>query len=268
MSVLARHNVRVSGRGQVPMVFAHGFGCDQSMWRYVAPAFERDYRVVLFDYLGHGASDRSAYEPAKYSDLQGYAADVIDICRALAVSDGVFVGHSVSAMIGVLASIAAPELFARMILIGPSPRYINDAAYVGGFERADIDGLIEALDSNYLGWSQSMAPVIAGNADRPEVGQELANAFCRTDPAIARQFARATFLSDNRDDLPRVRARCLVLQCADDVIAPDSVGRYVHQHVPGSQLVMMRATGHCPNLSAPDETIAAMRSFLAPATVT
>jgi sigma-B regulation protein RsbQ len=261
--VLARHHVQTRGSGADAMVFAHGFGCDQNMWRFVAPAFEAQYRVVLFDYLGHGRSDPSAYDPARYDTLDGYAADLIEICRALRIEHGVFVGHSVSAMIGAVAAGIAPELFDRMILIGPSPRYVNDAGYAGGFEQQDIEGLLEALDSNYLGWSASMAPAIMGNPDRPELGTELANSFCRTDPAIARQFARATFLSDNRRDLARVQARCLVLQCADDVIAPVSVGRYVHEHLPSSQLVLMRATGHCPNLSAPDETISAMRDFLA-----
>jgi sigma-B regulation protein RsbQ len=244
------------------MLFAHGFGCDQSMWRHVAPAFENDYRVIRFDYVGHGGSDRAAYDPAKYSHLQGYAADVVEIARELDVQGGVFVGHSVSAVIGILAANAAPDLFDRLVLIGPSPRYINDGEYVGGFERRDIDGLLDALESNYLGWSSTMAPVIVGNADRPELGQELANSFCRTDPAIARQFARATFLSDNRQDLQSVHARCLVLQCSDDVIAPESVGRFVHDQLPGSEFVLMKATGHCPNLSAPDETIGAIRRFL------
>jgi sigma-B regulation protein RsbQ len=262
MSILTRHNVRTFGNGTVPMVFAHGFGCDQNMWRFVAPAFERDFRIVLFDYLGHGGSDIAAYDPARYNTLDGYAADVIDICRALDVRRGAFVGHSVSAMIGVLAAAAAPELFDRLVLVAPSPRYLNDQDYVGGFERPDIDGLLEALESNYLGWSSSMAPVIMGRPDRPELGTELTNSFCRTDPAIARQFARATFLSDNRQDLVTVTPRCLILQCADDVIAPEAVGRYMHDQLPHSDLVLMRATGHCPNLSAPDETIAAIKAFL------
>ena len=268
VSILSRHNVKTSGRGSTPMVFAHGFGCDQTMWRYVAPAFEDDYRVVLFDYAGHGGSDRSAYDAGRYSSLPGYAADVVDICRALEVHDGVFVGHSVSAMIGIIAANTAPELFERLVLVAPSPRYLNDADYVGGFERSDIDGLLEALESNYLGWSSTMAPVIVGNGDRPELGEELTNSFCRTDPAIARQFARATFLSDNRADLRSVRLPALILQCADDVIAPEAVGRYMHAQLPRSELVMMKATGHCPNLSAPDETIAAIRAFLEPCPTT
>jgi sigma-B regulation protein RsbQ len=264
MSMLTEHNVRTFGSGTVPMVFAHGFGCDQSMWRLVAPAFAPDFRIVLFDYLGHGRSDTSRYDPTRYASLHGYAADVLEICRTLDVRHGVFVGHSVSAMIGVLVATAAPELFDRLVLIGPSPRYINDGAYTGGFERGDIDGLLETLEDNYLGWSRTMAPVIMGNSDRPELGAELTNSFCRTDPAIARQFARATFLSDNRADLAQVTARCLVLQCSEDVIAPEAVGRFVHAQLPDSELVIMRATGHCPNLSAPEETVAAIKAFLEP----
>jgi sigma-B regulation protein RsbQ len=261
-NVLRRHNVRVSGDGAVPMLFAHGFGCDQHMWRFVAPAFERRYRVVLFDYLGHGQSDITGYDPARYATLDGYAADVLEICAALEIRGGVFVGHSVSAMIGALASAREPDRFERLVMIGPSPRYVDADGYVGGFARADIDELLESLESNYLGWSSAMAPAIMGRPDRPELGEELANSFCRTDPAIARQFARATFLSDNRGDLARVPARTLVLQCASDVIAPDAVGRFVHAQLPDSVLVNLAATGHCPNLSAPEETIAAMRAFL------
>ena len=244
------------------MVFAHGFGCDQNMWRLVAPAFEQDYRVILFDYLGHGGSDVSAYDPARYSTLDGYAGDVLAICRELNVEHGVFVGHSVSALVGAIAATRDPSRFERLVMIGPSPRYINDAGYVGGFERPDIDGLLDALDSNYLGWSSAMAPVIMGNSDRPQLGAELTASFCRTDPEVARQFARVTFLSDNRDDLRRVPVRTLVLQCTDDVIAPQAVGEYVHAQLPDSVLTVLRATGHCPHLSAPDETVAAVKAFL------
>jgi sigma-B regulation protein RsbQ len=264
MRSLAKNNVKLGGRedGQ-PMIFAHGFGCDQNMWRFVAPAFEDEYRIVLFDHVGSGGSDLSAYSPARYASLQGYADDVLAICRELDLRRAVFVGHSVSAMIGVLAAIQEPDRFESLVLVGPSPRYIDDGDYVGGFSREDIDGLLESLDSNYLGWSSAMAPVIMGNADRPELGEELTNSFCRTDPAIAREFARATFLSDNRVDLPKVRTRSLVLQCSEDVIAPQCVGEYVHRQMPGSVLVYMKATGHCPNLSAPGETVAAIQGFLA-----
>jgi sigma-B regulation protein RsbQ len=265
MSVLRRNNVQVSGRetGQ-PMVFAHGFGCDQNMWRFVAPAFADEYRIVLFDHVGAGNSDLSAYNPTRYGSLQGYASDVLDICRELDLTRVVFVGHSVSAAIGMLAAIEEPERFEALVLVGPSPCYIDDGDYAGGFSREDIEGLLESLDSNYLGWSSAMAPVIMGNLDRPELGMELTNSFCRTDPAIARHFARVTFLSDNRVDLPKLKVRSLVLQCSEDVIAPQCVGEYVHRNIPGSELVLMQATGHCPNLSAPEETIAAIKGFLSP----
>jgi sigma-B regulation protein RsbQ len=262
-NVLERNRVSVRGvpEGR-PILFAHGFGCDQEMWRYVAPDFEVDHRVVLFDHVGSGKSELSAYDPEKYGTLRGYAVDVVDICRELGLTDVVFVGHSVSSMIGVLAYHLAPELFGALVMIGPSPRYVDDGEYVGGFSRNDIIGLLDALDSNHLGWSAQMAPVIMGNPDRPELGEELTNSFCRTDPEIAREFARVTFLSDNRADLTGIDVPTLVLQCSDDVIAPEAVGRYVHEHVPGSTLTHLQATGHCPNLSAPEETTSAIRAFL------
>jgi sigma-B regulation protein RsbQ len=260
---IQRNNVRVSGRGRTAIVFSHGFGCDQNMWRFVAPAFEREYKVVLFDHVGHGRSDLAAFDRNKYATLQGYADDVLDICAALDLEDAVFVGHSVSAMIGALAAIKEPRRFDRLVMVGPSPRYVNDGDYVGGFNPQDIEGLLDFLDTNHLGWSSAMAPTIMGNPDRPELAAELTNSFCRTDPEIARHFARVTFLSDNRADLARVKTRSLVLQCADDVIAPPCVGEYVHRHIAGSRIVYMRATGHCPNLSAPEETVAAISAFLA-----
>jgi sigma-B regulation protein RsbQ len=264
--VVERNNVVLSGpaRGQ-PIVFAHGFGCDQNMWRDVAPAFEDRYQVVLFDHVGAGGSDLSAYDRGKYSSLEGYAADVLEICHELELHDVVFVGHSVSAVIGILAAAEEPTRFGRLVLVGPSPRYLDDENYVGGFSREDIEGLLESLDSNYLGWSAAMAPVIMGNGDRPELGEELANSFCRTDPAIARQFARVTFLSDNRRDLRRVHVPTLVLQCREDVIAPLAVGKFVQRELPQAELVLLDATGHCPNLSAPEQTIAAIEAFLAAA---
>jgi sigma-B regulation protein RsbQ len=264
VTVTNRNNVTERGTGTQAIVFAHGFGCDQNMWRFVAPAFEDRYRVILFDHVGAGGSDLSAYDPEKYASLEGYADDVVELCRTLNVTGGVFVGHSVSAMVGVLAAKRAPELFENLVLIGPSPRYIDDGDYVGGFSEAQIEELLEFLDSNHMGWSQAMAPVIVGNPDRPELGEELTNSFCRTDPEIAKRFARTTFLADNRADLKDVTARSLILQCAEDVIAPQAVGEYVHRHLPNSKLVLMEATGHCPNLSAPEETIAAMKAFLTP----
>ena len=263
MPVVDRNNVTLHGRiGGRPMVFAHGFGCDQNMWRHVWPAFEDEYRIVLFDHVGAGQSDLAAYDRRKYSSLQGYADDVLEICRELELRDVVFVGHSVSSMIGVLAAATEPDRFAKLVLIGPSPRYIDDGDYVGGFTREDIDGLLDSLDSNYLGWSHAFGPVIMGTPDRPELGEELTNSFCRTDPEIAKHFAHVTFTSDNRADLERVSTPALVLQCSDDVIAPTSVGEYVHRSLANSELVLMDATGHCPNLSAPEETIAAIRDFL------
>jgi sigma-B regulation protein RsbQ len=247
------------------MLLAHGFGCDQNMWRYVWPAFAGSHRIVLFDHVGAGRSDPAAFDPERYASLDGYARDVLEICEKLDLRDVVFVGHSVAAMIGVLAAIAQPDRFARLVLVAPSPRYLDDedTGYVGGFARADIDELLGSLESNFLGWSSTMAPVIMGNDERPELGEELTNSFCRTDPEIAAHFARTTFLSDNRDDLPRVRTPALVLQCSDDAIAPRQVGEFVADRLPAGQLVVLDATGHCPNLSAPEETVAAMRAFLA-----
>lgn len=249
------------------MLFAHGYGCDQHMWRFVVPRFVDRYRVVLFDYVGAGGSDLSAYDPQRYGSLDGYAQDVLDVCHALDVRDVVFVGHSVSSVIGVLASLAEPDLFASLVLVAPSPRYVDDPRadppYIGGFSEHDIAELLDSLDSNYLGWSSAIAPVIMGNEDRPELGQELTSSFCRTDPSIAARFARVTFLSDNRADLPHVTTPSLVLQCSDDAIAPISVGRFVADAIPNCQFLMLEATGHCPHLSAPEATGQAIEQFLA-----
>ena len=261
--VLKRNNVTVCGRPDgPPLLFAHGFGCDQHMWDLVAPQFEATHRVVLFDHVGFGASDVGAFSAGHYRDLDRYAADVLEICAALDLRELVFVGHSVSAMIGILAANAEPRRFARLVLVGPSPRYIDDGDYVGGFTAADIAELLESLESNYLGWSSAMAPVIVGNPDRPELGDQLTASFCRTDPAIAAHFARLTFESDNRADLALVSLPTLILQCSQDAIAPAAVGAYVHAQIPSSRLVTLSATGHCPNLSAPDETVQAIRDFL------
>ena len=262
MTATERNNVKVRGAGEQAMVFAHGFGCDQNMWRHVAPAFEGAFRTVLFDNVGAGGSDLAAYDPEKYATLTGYADDLIEIVQELELVRTVLVGHSVSAMIGVLASLKAPELFSDLVLVGPSPRYIDDEGYRGGFEASQIDELLEFLSENPMAWSQAMAPAIMGNPDRPEFGEELTASFCRTDPTIAREFARATFTSDNRADLAQVTARTLILQCSDDIIAPEAVGKYVHDQIPGSELVILKATGHCPNLSAPAEVISAIRAFV------
>lgn len=262
VDVLKRNNVRVNGVATDTILFAHGYGCDQNMWRWVAPAFEGRFRTITFDHVGAGGSDLSAFDKLKYASLDGYADDVIEIARALDVRDAVYVGHSVSAMVGVLAAKKAPGLFAKLVLIGPSPRYIDDDGYRGGFTAAQIDELLDFLDSNHLGWSSAMAPVIMGNAERPELAAELNNSFCRTDPDIAKHFARTTFTSDNRADLSSVDIPVLILQCADDPIAPDYVGEYVRSSMPNATLVKLAATGHCPNLSAPRETVDAITAFV------
>ena len=262
MSTLSRNHVRTKGTGERTMVFAHGFGCDQNMWRHVAPAFEDRFRTVLFDHVGAGGSDLTAYDPGKYATLHGYADDLVEIGRELALKDAVFVGHSVSCIIGILASLKDPEMFDRLVLVGPSPRYIDAEGYVGGFEAGQIDELLDAMADNHLGWSAAMAPAIVGNADRPELGEELTNSFCRTDPDIAKSFARVTFMSDNRADLSKVVVPTLILQSQEDIIAPLEVGRYVATNIPDSRLVVLDATGHCPNLSAPDQVVAAVRAFV------
>ncbi|RYZ55102.1 MAG: alpha/beta hydrolase [Sphingobacteriales bacterium] len=261
-SILKRNNVTVTGSGGKFMLFAHGFGCDQNMWRFVAPAFEDDYRVVRLDYVGSGNSDASQYNHERYSSLDGYAQDITEICEALEIKDAVFVGHSVSCMIGLLASIDQPDLFSSLIFVGPSPRYLNDENYTGGFSREDLDGLFEVMENNYLGWASFLAPKIVQNGDRPELAAELEQSFCSIDPVISRKFAQVTFYSDNRDDLAKINKPTLLLQCADDVIAPDSVGEYLHRQIPGSVLVKMKATGHCPHLSHPEETISLIKQFL------
>jgi sigma-B regulation protein RsbQ len=232
------------------------------MWRLMVPLLARTCRVVTFDFIGAGGSDPAAWSAERYSSLEGYAEDVVEICRELDLRDVVLVGHSVSAMTGVLAAAREPDRFAKLVLVTPSPCYVDDGDYRGGFSRGDIEELLESLDSNYLGWSAAMAPVIMGNPDRPELGEELTNSFCRMDPHIAQVFARTTFLSDSRADLPRVRVPSLILQCAQDAIAPPEVGAYVHEHLGGSRLVTLDATGHCPQLSAPDQTAAAILSFV------
>lgn len=263
MDALARWNVHQRGpqHGRV-LLFAHGFGCDQHMWRHVAPAFEGEFRVVTFDFVGSGGSDLTTYDTERYSTLQGYADDVVTLCDELGLEDVTYVGHSVAAMIGVLAEVTRPDLFAKLVLVGPSPRYVDTDDYRGGFSADDIEQLLQSLDSNYLGWSGAMAPVIMGNSDRPHLGAELTASFCRTDPEIARRFARVTFTSDNRQELGRVTTPTLILQCRDDVIAPIEVGAYVRDTIPGSTMTVLEATGHCPNLSAPDATVAAMADFV------
>jgi sigma-B regulation protein RsbQ len=262
LDIVKRNNVNVFGQGMQPMVFAHGFGCDQNMWRWITPAFEDDYQIVLFDYVGSGKSDLSAYDEKRYSDLNGYAQDILDVVHTLELRDVVLVGHSVSSMIALLAAAQEPERFASVIFVAPSPRYINDTDYVGGFERKDIEELLDTMDRNYIGWANFLAPAIMNRADRPELGQELTDSFCSTDPRIARRFAEATFFADNRADLSRLETPSLILQCSNDMVAPLAVGDYMASNISGSTLRVMKATGHCPHMSAPEETIELMREFL------
>ncbi|MFF4845373.1 alpha/beta fold hydrolase [Streptomyces collinus] len=263
MDIARRNHVTVTGNPEGrAVVLAHGFGCDQNMWRSTVPALARDYRVVLFDYVGSGRSEPTAFSEERYASLQGYARDAVEVCEALDLRDAVFVGHSVSSMIGVLAAGMAPERIGALVMVAPSPRYIDDDGYRGGFSAEDIDELLTSLEANYLGWSAAMAPVIMGNAERPELGVELKNSFCATDPDMARVFARTTFLSDSRDDLKSVRVPTLVLECTQDAIAPREVGAYVHHAIAGSTLVTLDATGHCPHLSAPEATNEAILAFL------
>lgn len=257
-----RNNVKIKGNGTRTMMFAHGFGCDQNMWRYLVPAFENEYRIVLFDYVGAGKSDISSYNAERYSSLQGYAQDVLEICRELEIKHTIFVGHSVSCMIGLLAALEKPEFFSHLIMIGPSPCYINKDGYTGGFELSDIEGLLDTMEKNYIGWANFLAPKIMANEERSELGKELTESFCSTDPVIANEFAKATFLSDNRIDLPKLRVPSLILQCSDDIIAPLEVGNYVHNKLPQSTLNVMKAKGHCPHMSEPEETILSIKSYL------
>lgn len=260
--ILRRNNVNVSGKGTQTMLFAHGFGCDQNMWHYIIPAFENDYKIVVFDYVGAGKSDIAAYNAERYASLQGYAKDVLEIIEAFQLKDVIFVGHSVSCMIGLLASIEEPDYFSRLIMVGPSPSYINDGSYKGGFERRDIEGLLDTMEKNYIGWANFLAPSIMGNKERPELGQELTDSFCSTDPVIARQFAEATFFADNRRDLQKNRVPALILQCSEDIIAPQEVGEYLAKNLPFSTLKIMKATGHCPHMSEPEETVQLIKGYL------
>jgi sigma-B regulation protein RsbQ len=262
VSTKARNFVQVIGHGREDMIFAHGYGCDQNMWRLLAPDFQDRYRIILFDLVGSGRSDLSAYDRNKYGSLAGHAEDVLEILEEHADGPAVFVGHSVSAMIGLLAAISAPERFSSQVMIGPSPCYVNSDDYVGGFSKEDIDSLLDTLDSNYLGWASAMAPAIMGAPDQPALRDELTNSFCATDPEIAKHFARVTFLSDNRADLPKFKTRALILQCSDDLIAPVEVGHYLHAQLSGSTLKMIENIGHCPHLSAPNAISGAMKDFL------
>jgi sigma-B regulation protein RsbQ len=260
--ITIRNNVKIIGQGERTMLFGHGFGCDQNTWRHVAPHFEKNFKVVLFDYVGAGKSDLAAYDLERYSSLDGYARDIVEICAALELKNVVFVGHSVSSMIGLLTLKQQPDIFERIIFIGPSPRYINEPGYPGGIERSDLEGLLEVMDSNYQGWSQLLAPKIMGNPERPELAEGLANSFCATDPAIARNFARVTFLSDNRADLAYLNIPSLTIQSEDDFLTSKSIAEYIRDNSTGNTVAMLESSGHCPHLSDPLGVIKAMSNFL------
>ncbi|GAB2776368.1 sigma-B regulation protein RsbQ [Hymenobacter luteus] len=262
VNVLKRNNVRVIGQGAQTLLFVNGFGCDQSIWRYILPAFSAQYQLVLFDHVGAGLSDTTAYDPKKYASLEGYAQDVLDICHQLQLEQTILVGHSVGAMIGVLAAIQEPEAFERLLLLCPSPCYLNEEGYHGGFERQDIEDMLAFMEKDYVGWADSFVPFIMGNPDRPSLTVEMTHSFCQNDPAIARQFARVTFLSDNRPDVARLRVPCLLVQCAQDFVAPQEVGEYLRATIPDSTLVTLPVSGHCPHVSAPTETLDAMEHFM------
>lgn len=262
MGVVERNSIKVIGEGTKTMMFAHGFGCDQNMWRFVTPAFENEFKIILFDLMGSGNSDTSKYDFEKYNTLHGYANDIIEICDTLHLENVTFVGHSVSAMIGALVDIKRPKLLENLIMVSPSPCYINKDEYIGGFTVNDINELMESLEANYLGWSSAITPVIMSNADRPELSQELENSFCRNDPKIAQHFAKVTFLGDYRKEVNHISADTLIMQCSADVIAPIEVGKYLHENIENSTISIMKATGHCPNLSAPNETIQVIKNFL------
>lgn len=262
IDVLKRNNVRLYGRGNEVIVLAHGFGCDQHVWRHFINAFEASYQLVVFDFVGSGKSDLQAYNAERYRLLDGYALDVIEVLEALNLTDVIFMGHSVASMIGVKAAITRPGLFNKLIFVAPSPCYINESNYIGGLERDDLESLLMMMDSNYLGWSTMLAPMVMGNPDRPELGEELTANFCATDPDIAREFARVTFLSDNRADLPNLKVPSLTLQCSDDILAPVEVGEYINRNTPLNTLIVLKATGHCPHLSNPQETIEAIVGYI------
>jgi sigma-B regulation protein RsbQ len=261
-NILSRNNVVISGKGKETLVFAHGFGCDQNAWKYITGAFSPDYKLVLFDYVGSGKADHTAYDPLRYNSLNGYAQDILEICNELELDNAVFIGHSVSCMIGALASIKQPSIFKKLVFICPSPRYLNDGNYKGGFEQEDLDGLFELMDDDYIKWAHVIAPAIMGNKQQPALGEELIDSFCSMDPEIAKSFARVTFLSDSRKDIINIPVKSLTLQCLEDRIAPMEVGNYMKENIPDNTLVIMKATGHCPHMSAPEETIHAIKSFL------
>ena len=263
MDLLKRNNVKVFGDGTQTLMFAHGFGCDQAMWRHITKAFEKDYKIVLFDYVGCGKSEINQYNENRYNSLHGYVLDILEICNELNLTNIILVGHSVSSTIAMLASIRNPDLFKSFVLISPSTCYINKPGYYGGFEQKDLEDLLNVMENNYVGWANFLAPLVMKNTERPELTEELERSFCSMDKEITRNFAQVTFFSDNRDDLKKVHVPCLILQCSDDDISPEKVGTHIHEQIEGSIIYYMEATGHCPHMSHPEETIGCIKKFLA-----
>lgn len=264
MSTVKHCGVKIAGSGDTTIIFLHGYGCDSGMWRKVAPAFENDFRVITYDLMGYGKSAKEHYDPRRYATLDGHVDDLIAILDELKLTDVIAVGHSVSAMTIGLAAKRRPELFERLVMVCPSPSYVNDGDYVGGFEQSDLHGLLDILDVNYLGWARDMAPLIMGAPDRPELGEELTESFCQTDPDIARHFARVTFLYDHRDDVKAITQPTLLLQCRDDVLVPPTVWSWMIDNMLNARLVVLDATGHCPHVSYPEATTNAMMEFIHP----
>lgn len=262
MNIGFRNHVQVTGEGQATLVFVHGFGCDQTMWRFLAPHYAQRYRTVLYDLTGSGRSDHAAYGHERYASLHGHAEDLLEIVDAFASGPVVVVGHSVSAMIAMLATIKAPGRFAAQVMLGPSACYLNEGFYFGGFARSEIEELLATMEANYLDWSARMAPAIMGAPGQPELGKELVDAFCRNNPDIARHFARVTFLSDHREDAPLSETPALILQCSEDLIAPRTAGEFLQRKLPNATLRMIRNVGHCAHMSAPGACVREIDAFL------
>lgn len=262
-SVIQRNNITVHGNGDKVLVLAHGFGCDQRMWRYVLPTLSERYKVVLFDYVGSGNSDPSSFSVDRYSSLNGYAKDVVDVFEALELENVAFVGHSVSSIIGLIALLEAPNTIAELVMVCPSPYFLNDLPdYEGGFEQSDLQELMSLMDKNYIGWAHYLAPLVMGVNSSEALVEELSGSFCSTDPVIAKTFANATFFSDHRNLLPQCTARTLILQSASDSLASVRVGKYMHQHVPNSELEIIQAEGHCLHMTDPAVTASSIANFV------
>ncbi|WP_186576055.1 alpha/beta fold hydrolase [Aquibacillus kalidii] len=260
---ITRNNVKVRGTGKQPMIFAPGFNFDQNVWSKVSKEFEKDYQVVLFDYVGFGESDIHAYDPSKYSTITGYVEDLLDICSELNMSEAVFIGHSIGSMIGMLASIKAPNLFSKLIMIGPSPYLQNEPPhYIGGFEKEDLTGLMDMLDKNYMSWATNVAATIVNDPTSSNIATEIEDLFSQNDPYITRKFADVVFFSDNRKYIPQVTVPSFIIQCSDDIFVPTTVAEYMHKHLSNSTITYAKAIGHCPHLSHPNETIDIINEYL------